>query len=322
MAADPRNQAAYIRIQKTWQHADILQRLRPLDGVIDEQVIDKFGKRPQLFDDPQPKRRGRTRLLVIALSVLIVTIGVAVWALIERSGWQVYKTEFGGFQRVVLADGSTALLNTNSQIRVRISSKRREIFLEKGETLFTVVHDTRRPFDVTAGETVVRAVGTEFSVRVKDHSEVDVLVKEGSVAINPPTDSIDSKLPELVALPAAATLCAGQGASVKARHRQQVEKITDEDVNRKLAWTQGRIWFDRVTIAEAVVEFNRYNRQQLAIADPSIANMHIGGAFEATDLASFVAALQTFGIHAIHTRDKSDDPNFEVIRLVGSSAHD
>jgi transmembrane sensor len=317
-AADPRHQAAFIRLENTWSRADILKRLKPLDGAVDEQVIDKFGERTPLFDAPKPRARRRTPLLALAASLLIVAVGGAVWFLVARSGWEVHQTEFGGFQRVVLADGSTAMLNTDSRIRARMGSGRREIVLEKGEALFTVAHDVRRPFDVTAGDTVVRAVGTAFSVRLRDQKQVDVLVTEGRVAINPADDSLDSRLPEPVALPTMSTLSAGETVSVKAHRRLKVQKVADDDLTRKLAWTQGRIWFDRVTLAEAIAEFNRYNRRQLVIDDPAIAEIHVGGAFEATDLDSFVAALQTFGIRAVHDRSKGDDPGSELIRLTAT----
>jgi transmembrane sensor len=306
-------------LEKTWIRTDILKRLRPLDGAVDEQVLDKFGVPTPIFD-PQ-KKKPKTPLLAVAAVLLVVAVGAITWIFVSRSGWQVYETEFGGFQRVALADGSTAMLNTNSRIRARMSSGRREIVLDRGEALFTVAHDTRRPFDVTAGDTVVRAVGTAFSVRLRDQKEVDVIVTEGRVAIDPPDDSLDSKLPQPVALPTMSTLAAGETVSVKA-HRLKVRKIVDEDVTRKLAWTQGRIWFDRVTLAEAIAEFNRYNRRQLVIDDPAIAELHIGGAFAATDLDSFVAALQTFGIRAVTTRNKGDEPGPDVIRLLGGGSAD
>src|SRR5262245_27941638 len=122
LGADARHQAAYIRMERTWSHADIVKRLRPLDGAIDEEVINKFGEhaRPpegqaQLPDsgshaDDGSSRRGRTRWLALAASLAIVSLGAAVWVLVARSGWQIYHTEFGGFQRVVLTDGSTAML--------------------------------------------------------------------------------------------------------------------------------------------------------------------------------------------------------------------
>jgi len=318
LAADPRHQAAFIRLEETWSRADILNRLRPLDGAVDEQVIDKFGI-PAAISDP-PQKKPRNPLFAIAASLLVVAVGAITWIAVSRAGWQVYETDFGGFQRVVLPDGSTAMLNTDSRIRARMSAGRREIVLDRGEALFTVAHDTRRPFDVTAGDTVVRAVGTAFSVRLMDHKQVDVIVAEGRVAIDPPDDSLNSKLPQPVALPTMSTLAAGETVSVKA-HRLKVRKIADEDVSRKLAWTQGRIWFDRVTLTEAVAEFNRYNRRQMVIDDPAIAALRIGGTFEATDLDSFVAALETFGIRITTTRSAADDPSSEVIRLTSSSSN-
>jgi transmembrane sensor len=321
LGADPRHQAAYIRMEKTWSHADIVKRLRPLDDVVDEQIIDKFSERPAARDghtDGSERAPSRTGWLALAASVLLVALGGTVWVLVARSGWEVYHTEFGGFQRVVLADGSTAMLNTDSRIRVRLSSNRREVVLEKGEALFTVAHDTRRPFDVSAGDTVVRAVGTAFSVRLREHRQVDVLVTEGRVAIDPADELPDSKVPEPAATKTMSTLAAGESTSVAAHKTLKVQKVADEDLTHKLAWTQGRIWFDRVSLAEAVAEFNRYNRRQLVINDSSIAGLHIGGAFEATDLDSFVAALQTFGIRAIVPADQSAQPAPEVILLVGA----
>jgi transmembrane sensor len=317
LAADARNQAAFIRLEQTWSRADILNRLRPLDGAVDELVVDKFGVPTPLFD--APKKRPRNPLLAVAATFLIVAVGAITWIVVSRAGWQVYETEFGGFQRVALPDGSIAMLNTDSRMRARMSSERREIVLDRGEALFTVAHDTRRPFDVTAGDTVVRAVGTAFSVRLRDQQQVDVIVTEGRVAIDPPDDSVNSKLPLPVAVPEVSTLAAGETVSVKS-HRMRVQKIADEDVTRKLAWTKGRLSFDRATLVEAVAEFNRYNRRQLVVDDPRIATLHIGGVFDATDLNSFVDALRTFGIRTLSEPTPEANGLPEVIHLVGGEA--
>jgi transmembrane sensor len=317
LAADPRRHAAFIRLEKTWSRADILKRLRPLDGAVDEEVLDKFGVPTPIFD--APKKQRKTPILAAAAALLVVAVGGLAWIVVSRAGWQVYETEFGGFQRIALADGSTAMLNTDSRIRARMSSGRREIVLDKGEALFTVAHDTRRPFDVTAGNTLVRAVGTAFSVRLRDQQQVDVIVTEGRVAIDPPDDSLNTKLPQPVALPELSTLAAGETVSVKS-HRMRVQKIADEDVTRKLAWTKGRLSFDRVTLEEAVAEFNRYNRRQLIVDDPRIANLHIGGVFDATDLNSFVEALRTFGIRTLSEPTSAASGVPEVIHLVAAEA--
>ena len=315
IAADARNRAAFVRLEKTWRHADVLRKLRPLDGAVDENIIDQFGEPGSIV--VTPKKKSWLPWLAVAASFLVLTVGAVGWVTVSRSGWQVYRTEQGGFQRISLPDGSTAFLNTNSEIRVKLTAERREVVLSRGEALFTVAHDTHRPFDVTAADTVVRAVGTAFSVRLRDQQQVDVIVTEGRVAIDPPDDSLDNKLSQQqVALPTLSTLAAGETVTVKARHLN-VHKIAAEDLTRKLAWTQGRLWFDRVTLSEAVTEFNRYNRRQLLIDDSTIANLHIGGAFDATDLDSFVAALQSFGIRAFPARAQAGEGESDVIRLVG-----
>src|SRR5262249_50414206 len=158
----------------------------------------------------------------------------------------------------------------------RMTPRHREVLLERGEVLFNVAHDEHRPFDVKAGEAVVRAVGTSFVVRVRDERHVEVLVAEGRVAIG-------SHAPPQ-------TVSAGQQALIRREPlRLDLEPVAAADIPYRLAWTQGRIWFKQNTLAEAVAEFNRYNRRQLVIADPAIATLRVGGAFDVTDPDAFVA---------------------------------
>jgi transmembrane sensor len=249
----------------------------------------------------------------------LVAVGTFQWLSERSSGWHAYATDYG-FKKIVLDDGSIVHLNTHSAIRVRLSSDHREVTLERGEALFKVAHDSSRPFDVEAAGTTVRAVGTEFSVRLREPGEqtfgrkdVEVLVKEGRVAIDPPKGELE----RTAALPASvSTLSAGETVTISA-NRVHVEKVADTDVDRKLSWTEGRLWFERQRLADVVAEFNRYNRRQMVIADPAIADIRIGGGFEATDPESFVAALErTFGIRAFPSPSSGgDDP--DVIRLVG-----
>ncbi len=320
LAADSRHQAAFVRLKETWTRVDILKRLRPLDGTIDEQVLERFGAPATVGGTPEAKSRRRMPLVALAASLFLIGAVSVVWFALKQWGWESYHTEFGGFQRVVLSDGSTAMLNTATRIRARMSSGRRQVILEKGEALFTVAHDVRRPFDVSAGNTVVRAVGTAFAVRLKDHKEVDLLVAQGRIAINPPEDAPADKLAGHAALPRISTLAAGETASIKAHRPMEVERIAADEVTRRLAWTQGRIWFDRVTLAAAVAELNRYNRRQLVIDDPSIAGLRIGGAFDITDLDSFIAALDTFGIHAMAETETAGDSGAQTIRLTRATA--
>jgi len=259
--------------------------------------------------------------LAAAAVIAVVAVGAGLWLSMARNdGWQRYATEYGVLTRIVLADGSVVHLNTNSVMRTRLSPNHREVVLERGEALFKVAHDATRPFDVQAAGTIVRAVGTEFSVRLREpnqktagqqsQKDVEVFVKEGRVAIDPPKQQLEraAALP-----PSVSMLSAGETVTISAS-RVSVEKVAETDVDKKLSWTEGRLWFERQRLADVVAEFNRYNRRQMVIADPAIADLRVGGGFEATDPESFVAALErTFGIRAFPS---AEDP--DVIRLVGT----
>jgi transmembrane sensor len=356
LEADPRARATYMRLELAWKRADGLRRLRPLDGDVDEDLLahspfepvpmDEYparqgtGKTSELMSSPvrtvidaaivEHKPRRRWAIVSAAAALLaLATIGGFIWRAYELTGWHEYTTDYGGLSRIVLDDGSVVNLNTNSLIRVQLTRELRHIVLERGEALFKVAHEKLRPFDVEAANTTVRAVGTEFSVRLREPAEnaggakdVVVLVKEGRVSIDPP--KITTKPVQRVATlpPSTSTLSAGEAVTITTRNvsteqpQMQVQKIAD--VDKKLSWTEGRLWFERQTLKDVVAEFNRYNRRQMVIADPAIEDLRIGGGFEATDQESFIAALEkTLGIRAFPS-PPSDGDQAEVIRLVGT----
>ena len=60
---------------------------------------------------------------------------------------------------------------------------RRLVELQRGEALFEVAHDPKRPFEVTANRVTSRAVGTKFSVRLYEDERVETVVAEGRVLV-------------------------------------------------------------------------------------------------------------------------------------------
>jgi transmembrane sensor len=154
----------------------------------------------------------------------------------------------------------------------------------RGEALFEVAKNKERPFDVEAGSTTVRAVGTAFSVRLHEEGRterVDVVVSEGRVAINPPSTE---------------TFAAGSVAMVR-KGRVAATIVDGADITGKLAWTTGRLMFQGEKLSDVVAEINRYNQRKLQVADSNIAELRIGGTFQATDPDGFARALSnTFGI--------------------------
>ncbi len=301
----PRHRAAFIRLRVAWNRVDLLKNMRPMDGTIDADLLAQTRITPAALQvrglqplTGSPRRRPEELLIperrrVIATAAAIAATGVIAWFGAYHFNWKAYETGIGAREQIELSDGTTVDLNTNTELNVRISGSRRDIMLSRGEALFRVAHDTSRPFYVTAGGTVVRAVGTAFSVRIRDSEHVDVLVEEGRVAIGAPGMEANFENPSLLA--SAPKVSARQAASVR-RKSVEVRALPEEDIARKLAWTTGDLVFRGETLEDVVAEFNRYNQRQIAIADPSILKVQFGGHFKTTDVDSFIATLQqSFG---------------------------
>jgi transmembrane sensor len=290
LAADARHRAAYLRLAAAWERSARLKNLRP-----DAQTID-----PDLLVHRHRAHRqsvGR-RPMVLAAGIAALAMATA-WGVIATRGVQTYRTAVGGLSRVVLEDGSTVTLNTDSEVRVHFGSVRRQLTLLKGEAQFAVAHDRSRPFEVSTGGKVVRAVGTAFDVRLDRGESVEVVVTEGRVAFLDATGIAGAR----GATPLTTTVSAGESA-VASGGKVTVRRISATESSRHLAWEVGELSFQGETLDAAVAEFNRYNRRKLRVEDRSIGNLQIGGNFQALEVDSFVAALnRSFGITARVTDD-------------------
>jgi transmembrane sensor len=71
-----------------------------------------------------------------------------------------------------------------------------------------------------------------------------------------------------------------------------VKHSTVAEAETYTSWRSGYIALRDTVLAAAVAEFNRYNQKQLVIADPSIAEIRIGGNLRATNVDAFVNVLE------------------------------
>lgn len=67
-------------------------------------------------------------------------------------------------------------------MRASVTTRQREVWLEKGEAFFDVAHNEGVPFVVHTGDRQVTVLGTKFAVR-RDGDKVTVTVLQGRVRL-------------------------------------------------------------------------------------------------------------------------------------------
>jgi transmembrane sensor len=308
--ADSRHRGAYVRACAQWEDLDRLSVLNGPIGSTDEGSNDRSrGTYHNALRGFAAEGRMSRRQMLGATAASIAAIGISLlWVI--RNGTERYSSGIGEVRRIPLADGSTLLLNTNSEVTVDLSKTLRSIQLERGEAVFEVAHDKSRPFVVRANNTVVRAVGTAFAVRL-DAVQVDVTVTEGVVEISD-TGPMANPDASTSTLPAFGTrrVVAHERALVARTKTQAIEvfPIASASTERRLAWREGMLSFDGETLGEAVAEINRHNHRQIIIDDPILSKRPVVGVFGTTDLDGFAAAAAA----ALQARVVSDG---NVLRL-------
>ncbi|MCD7097832.1 FecR domain-containing protein [Stenotrophomonas sp. MMGLT7] len=297
---DPRHRRAFEELGGVWQSLDELAEAKR-----EEKVATFVAEERRLYARAAPKpMRSRLRKLVpwaMAASVAVVA-GSLSWYQ-HGSESQTLATAVGQQRSVALADGSVVQLNTNTILETHFSRGRRVIQLEKGEALFKVAHDGERPFFVQAGDTVVRAVGTEFNVRLRDSRDVEVIVTEGRVEVTSQAGS-PAKTAAGPGSGAVAPSELGAGQRFEAAAASPVATIAPASVSNALAWREGAIVFEGEPLVRAIAELNRYTDTRLVVADASIQDLRVGGRFRTGDVDGFLEALtNAFPITVHRTSD-------------------
>ena len=270
--------------------------------------------------------RWRLTLVASLTALAAMTIALALVLYPGRASTAFYTTGIGERQIITLDDGSVMTLNTSTRVAVTLDRHLREIHLLAGEALFDVRHHFYRPFRVVSDDVLLEDLGTQFDVYRKA-TGTQILVLQGRVQVNcactqgiarPPGDGgFDrSEVPRVKAA-STVTLGAGEQAEITVTSGNaslQRQAIRPEEMKRAVAWKDGALLFNGETLARAVEEFNRYSYQRLVVADPSIANLRVGGFYMDGDADGFVKALQVgFGILVLPPDPSNPDPS--IIRL-------
>lgn len=175
-----------------------------------------------------------------------------------------------------LSDKSVVTLAADSGVSVRYSPGGRDIALTKGDAVFDVTKDAKRPFRVQAGDTQVTAVGTTFEVERVDDA-VQVRVFEGVVRVT--RNGAEQRLAK------------GEWLMLVSNRAPVGGRL---DAGSYDAWRSDWLDADGLPLKYVIARLNRYTTQSVALHDPSLGELKVSGRFKLdrpTESLTMISAL-------------------------------
>ena len=169
----------------------------------------------------------------------------------------------GGEYKLVLADGTTVWLNSDSHIRypVTFSSNTRQVELE-GEAYFEVAKDVKKPFIVRMNEYNVRVTGTQFNVRNYSNESLATTLVEGGVQIER-RGKLDGLRP-------------GQQAVLE----NNEIRIRVVNVEEQVAWRHGAFGFTQCRLENIMEELARWYDIDVFYMNQQVKDYHFSAWFK------------------------------------------
>jgi len=273
----------------------ILARARAEEGP----TVQALGSRDNFSVRARPSRPWLAGAVTMAASV-VLSLGLFSWwnlrdagkpRVAENSTELRFETGHGEQLSRRVPDNSVLHLNTDSSVTIRYGKTERLVTLTAGQAGFEVAHEPHRPFRVLAGSAEVVDIGTQFDVRMEQHSTV-VTVVEGRVEVGsyPVLDNLGTNSPQSHPW-RFVELAAGQQVSVTEGEGPTTPVAVD--AQSVTAWLHRQIVFDHEPLERVAEEYNRYTAKPIEIATPALRKMQISGVFATDDLDAFVVFLRS-----------------------------
>jgi len=189
----------------------------------------------------------------------------------------VYNSIQGERKKILLPDGTIAVLNTNSQLAINndYNKEQREIEL-KGEAFFIVAKNASKPFIVHSNNFSTTAVGTEFYVHARNSEnayKVDLL--EGKVKLNNNNNTL--------------MLSPGENAEWNNFKSTFSKSTFDSDFLKR--WINGEISFDKTPVKDAIEILNKWYAVDIEIKRTDILQQSVSGSYSNASLEDILKVI-------------------------------
>ncbi|BAV05642.1 anti-sigma factor [Filimonas lacunae] len=184
-----------------------------------------------------------------AAAILVTIVARQVWVntkLAPVAEWNTIASNNEN-KKVILSDSSVIWLAPHSVVRLYPQfTRHRSVLLDKGTAFFEVTKDKDHPFQVNVNSQEVQVLGTAFTLERKDTVDIDLAVKEGSVALRSNEQRV----------------VVHGGEQVSTTHKQ-VNAVARMMAMPADWWLQEEVRLLDVSLSELVTRIERYYHVQL-----------------------------------------------------------
>lgn len=252
-------------------HQTMLDHMRAFDDRVDRaEDFERAALHAMLERNSSSYARRGGGLLGIALLVAFGWAGIR--SDFARDYFPDYQTGRGELRTLALADGSEAVIDTNSAIGIDLDEGRREVRLISGQLFAKVAKGRRAPFVVKTAHGSATALGTAFAVR-REQNYTLVTVIESHVRVCPGSTAANEKQCRI--------LSAGERARVTSA---RVSTETPVDPSMAAMWSSGWLEADDEDVADVLAELSRYSRRPIRFDAASLEGVKITGSFPLRDI--------------------------------------
>ena len=308
--ADSAHRIAFEELVEFWDEMNILtQAVLPRELLTNGLLANELAANKLLPEQPSQRRPWYASMQTVMGAALLAIAAVVATITMQLPSTTIYTTGVGEQKTVQLADNSIVQLNTNSRLEVHYSDSTRRLTLSQGEAHFDVAHNPNRPFEVYAGQGLVRAIGTAFTVHIRK-IDIEVIVTEGTVELDraaQPNIETNITVDQNANSTAKPTVKASAG-SVLTYDKDllnDVELMVASQLEKQLSWREGMLVFKGEPLQNVVDEVSRYTNLKIIIPERSAREMKVGGLFKVGDTESLFEALRD-GFD-IHVKEVSND---------------
>ena len=195
---------------------------------------------------------------------------------VEHSGKSTIYAPLGSRVAFSLPDGSTGHLNSGSTLTYSIPfAKNRSVELQ-GEAWFDVVHDEHHPFEIGAGTSAVRVLGTSFNVSAYEKEGfIEVVLADGSIEFR-----ANQSASFILLNPDERLLFNGESINI--------EKT---DPSKYKGWTEGKLILRGDNMADVARRLERWYNIEVEVVDATLNDYIFRATFEDDSLKEVLRLL-------------------------------